>query len=74
MIYTEDDQIYYEKIAPMSRKELLMEREAWRKKIKRKKIKWNYGSANSLSGDELYFQLIEIHREYGIDINAKKEH
>lgn len=71
MIYTDDDQAYYEKIAPMSRKELLTEREAWRKKFKRKKIKWNYGTADSLSGDEIYFQLIEIHREY--DINAKKE-
>lgn len=64
MIYTDDDRIYYEKIAPLGRRELLAERERWQKKFRRRKIKWNYGKADAMSADELYFQLIEINREY----------
>lgn len=64
MIYTEEDEKYFRKIAPMGRRELLAEREKWQKKFKRSKMKWTYGKADDLSADEIYFQLIEINREY----------
>lgn len=64
-IYTDSDQEYYEKIAPMGKKELLAEVEKWRKKLKKEKIAWTYGSDwKAQSGDDLYFLCIEINRAH----------
>lgn len=64
-IYTDSDQEYYKKIASMSKRELLAEVEKWRKKLKKEKIKWTYGSDwKTQSGDDLYFLCIEINRTY----------
>lgn len=64
-IYTDDDRKYYEKIAPMSRKELAGEVEKWQKKFRKEKLKWTFGTAWKKEGsDELYFLCIEINRAY----------
>ena len=39
-IYTDSDREYYEKIAPMGRKELISEVEKWQKKFKKEKMKF----------------------------------
>lgn len=70
-IYTDDDREYYEKIAPMGRKELVSEAEKWQKKFKKEKLKWTFGTAwKKAGGDDLYFLCIEINRAYQ---NAEKE-
>lgn len=63
-IYSDDDREYYEKIAPLGRKDLLKERASWQRKFKRKKIPWTFRTADDLSTDEIYLQLIDIHRAY----------
>lgn len=73
-IYTDSDQEYYEKIASMSKRELLAEVEKWRKKLKKEKIKWTYGSDwKTQSGDDLYFLCIEINRTYNQKTDQAKQ-
>lgn len=78
-IYTSDDREYYEKIAPYGHRETLAEVEKWKKKFKKEKIPWTYGtSVKDLSTDELYFLCIDIHHEYsrlkkGKEKKAKKK-
>lgn len=70
-IYTDSDREYYEKIAPMGRKELASEVEKWQKKFKKEKMKWTFGTAwKKEGGDDLYFLCIEINRAYQ---NSEKE-
>lgn len=70
-IYTPDDREYYEKIASYGHRETLAEVEKWKKKFKKEKIPWTYGtSVKDLSTDELYFLCIDIHHEY---LRMKKE-